>query len=184
MALARAAGALGAVVGEPGPAGESVPAFLPFGDPVPPFRFVERVVLGSDPQELAARFLGEGVPTNAAFVAGAGEVLVPSRGRVLRVSDRPSRMEVEVEVEGPGPAYLLLCRPLATTRDAVLDGRSVPVDDANFGFSGLTVPRGRHVVRLRPTRRWLIIATVFSALALSIVTILCRRRSPEGLPGR
>ena len=184
MALARAAGALGAVVGEPGPAGESVPAFLPFGNPVPPFRFVERVVLGSDPQELAARFLGEGVPTNAAFVAGAGEVLVPSRGRVLRVSDRPSRMEVEVEVEGPGPAYLLLCRPLATTRDAVLDGRSVPVDDANFGFSGLTVPRGRHVVRLRPTRRWLIIATVFSALALSIVTILCRRRSPEGLPGR
>jgi hypothetical protein len=181
-ALARAAGSLGAVVVAPGPWGRSVPSLRRFRDPVPPFRFVDRVVRGDDRQELASRFLREGVPTEAAFVAGGGEGPVPSRGRVLRVSDRPSVLELEVEVSGPGPAYLLVCRPLATTRDAVLDGRGVAVDDANLGFSGLAVPEGRHVVRLRPRRGWLIIAAVISTLALAAVTFLSRRRRPVASP--
>ena len=175
-ALARAAGALGAVVGEPGPSGLSAPALRLFRDPVPPFRFVDRVVRGGDPQQLARRFLLEGVPTGAAFVAGAGEGLVPSRGQVLRVSDRPSGLELEVEAGAPGPAYLLVCRPLAATRETLVDGRKVEVDDANLGFSGLAIPRGRHVVRLRPYRGWLIIAAVTSAFALAAVSFLCRRR--------
>lgn len=182
-ALARSAGALGTVVGVSGSEGRSLPALRPFRDPVPPFRFVDRVVRGKNQQELAKRFLQEGVPTDAAFVHGVGEGLVPSRGRVLRVSDRPSRLELEVEVTGPGPAYLLVCRPLVTTREAVVDALGMAVDDANFGFSGLAVPQGRHIVQLRPRRGWLIIAAVISALALAVVTLLCRRRrsvvSPE-----
>ena len=46
----------------PGPGGRSGPAFGLFADPVPPFRFVDRVVRGGDPRELATRFLREGVP--------------------------------------------------------------------------------------------------------------------------
>ncbi|MBK9088845.1 MAG: hypothetical protein IPL90_07275 [Holophagales bacterium] len=175
-ALARSAGALGTVVGGTGSGGRSVPAVRLFRDPVPPFRFVDRVVRGEDPQELAKRFLQEGVPTDAAFVRGAGEGPVPSRGRLLRVSDRPSRLELEVEVTGPGPAYLLVCRPLVTTREAAVDALATAVDDANFGFSGLAVPKGRHVVQLRPRRGWLIIAAVISALALAATSILCLRR--------
>ena len=181
-ALARSAGALGTVVGVSGSGGRSVPAVRPFRDPVPPFRFVDRVVRGEDPQELAKRFLREGVPTDSAFVHGAGEGLVPSRGRVLRVSDRPSRLELEVEVTGPGPAYLLVCRPLVTTREATVDALGTAVDDANFGFSGLAVPKGRHVVQLRPRRGWLIIAAVISALALAATSILCLRRRAAASP--
>jgi uncharacterized membrane protein YfhO len=91
-------------------------------------------------------------------------------------------LELEVEVEGPGPAYLLVCRPLAATREAVLDRQRPAVDDANFGFTGLAVPKGRHVVQLRPRRGWLIIAAVISALALTAVTTLSRRRRPVALP--
>jgi hypothetical protein len=182
-ALARSAGALGIVVGVTGSGGRSAPAVRPFRDPVPPFRFVGRVVRGEDPQELAKRFLRGGVPTDAAFVRGAGEGLVPSRGRVLRVSDRPSRLELEVQVTGPGPAYLLVCRPLVTTRVATVDGREMAVDDANLGFSGLAVPKGRHVVQLRPRRGWLIIAVVISVLALAATSFLSLRRRAAASPG-
>ncbi len=181
-ALARSAGALGTVEGASGSGGWSVPAVRFFRDPVPPFRFVDRVVRGEDPQELAKRFLREGVPTDSAFVHGAGEGLVPSRGRVLRVSDRPSGLELEVEVAGPGPAYLLVCRPLVATREATVDALGVAVDDANFGFSGLAVPKGRHVVQLRPRRGWLIIAAVISALALAATSFLCLRRRAVASP--
>ncbi|HYN42979.1 MAG TPA: hypothetical protein VE129_14465, partial [Thermoanaerobaculia bacterium] len=131
---------------------------------------------------LSTRFLREGAPTEGAFIRGAGEDFVPSRGRVLRVSDRPSRLELEVEVTGPGPAYLLVCRPLATTHEALVDARRVAVDDANLGFSGLAVAKGRHVVQLRPERGWLIIAAVTSALALAAITYLSRRRRPVASP--
>ncbi len=184
MALARAAGALGAVVGEPGPTGDSVPTLRPFPDPVPPFRFVNRVIRGGDPRALDDLFLREGVPTGVAFVIGAGPDFVPSPGRILRVSDRPSGLELEVDVAGPESAYLLVCRPLAATRDTVVDGRKVAVDDANSGFSGLVVPKGRHVVRLRPERRWLIIAMVSSVTAFTALMFLGQRRRPGRLPGR
>lgn len=181
-ALARAAGALGAVVAQPASGGGFAPALRLFRNPVPPFRFVDRVVRGADPRGLARRFLEEGVPTGTAFVAGAGEALPPSRGRVLRVSDRPSALELEVEATGPGPAYLLVCRPLATTGRATLDGRKIAVDDANVGFSGLSIPKGRHVVRLRPRSGWLIISAVTSALAFATVSCLCLRRRPVAVP--
>ncbi len=93
---------------------------------------------------------GRACRRRAAFVAGAGETSCRRAGEVLRVSDRPSGLELEVRVAGPEPAYLLVCRPLAATGAAVLDGSRVVVDDANFGFSGLAVPKGHHVLQLRP----------------------------------
>jgi hypothetical protein len=83
-----------------------------------------------------------------------------------------------VEVAGPGPAYLLVCRPIVATRDARVDGKPATVDETVLGYSGLAVPKGRHVIRLRPQRGWLIIAAVTSALALAALTVLFRRRRP------
>jgi hypothetical protein len=177
-ALARAAGAVGVIDSAPGPGSRPVPRLRLFNGPVPPYRFVDRVLRGGDPREMATRFLREGAPSDVAFVAGSGEALVPASGRVLRVSDRPSRLELDVVVDGPGPAYLLVCRPLVATRDAVVDGRSVPVDDANLGFTGLALPPGRHLVRLQPRGRWLIIAAVSTTLGLAITGMLFRRRGP------
>ena len=174
--LARAAGAVAVVEAAPGRAGP-VPSLRPLEGAVPPYRFVGRVVPVADPRARARRFLLEGAPVDAAFVAAAASVS-PSPGRVLRVSDRPPGLELEVEAEGPGPAYLLVARPLAAARDARLDGRPVSVDDANLGFTGVAVPPGRHVVRLRPPADWMIIAAVTSLLGIALTAFLYRRDRP------
>jgi hypothetical protein len=179
-ALARAAGAVAVVEAGPGSEGVPVPSLRRLPGAVPPFRFVRRVVAVEDPRERSTRLLRESVPVDTAFVerepASGSE---PGAGRLLGISDRPSRLELEVEVEGPGPAYLLVSRPLVAARDVTLDGRAVAVDDANLGFTGLAVPPGRHVVRLQPRRTWLIMTGVISVLGLAL-TVGCLRRRPGG----
>lgn len=180
--LARATGAQ-AVVEAAFRDGRPVPALRRLDGAVPPYRFVRRLVAVADPRQRARRFLGEGVPADTAFVAsGPGAPLSP--GRVLRVSDRPSGLELLVESDGPGPAYLLVSRPLAAAREARLDGRPVAVDDANLGLTGLAVPKGRHIVRLRPPTGWTIIPAVSSLLGLAVISVLARRGSPGGLVAR
>lgn len=167
--LARAAGARAVVDADPSARG---PRLLPIREPVSPFRFVRRLVRAPGVREAAERFLREGAPADAAVLVGGEGEATPGAGRVVRVSDRPSRLEIEVAVEGPDPAYLLVARPVVATRDAAIDGRPVAVDDANLGFTGLAVPPGRHVVRLRPPGRWLIIAAVLSILGLATTSTL------------
>jgi hypothetical protein len=184
-ALARAAGAVAVVEAGPGPGGSPVPRLRPLHGTVPPFRFVRRVVAVADPRERATRFLHARVPVDTAFVervpaAGAE----PGPGRLLGVSDRPSRLELEVEVAGPGSAYLLVSRPLAAAREATLDGVSVAPDDANLGFTGLAVPPGRHLVRLRPRGTWLIMAVVISVFGLALTVAVLRAGAGERRPSR
>ena len=174
--LARAAGAVAVVDSAAGPGGLPVPRLLPLRGPVPPFRFASRVVRDEDPRELVTRFLSEGAPVDTAFLLAPGGETTASPGRVVRVSDRPSRLELEVEADGPGPACLLVCRPLVATREATLGGRPLAVHDANSGFSGMWVPPGRHVVRLQPSRSWLIIAAVLSTAGFAVTVALLRRR--------
>ncbi len=177
-ALARWSGARGVVDSARGADGRPSPRVRLLPDPVAPVRFVNRVVREGEPRAAAARFLYERAPVDTAFLTGRGEPLDPSAGRVLRVSDRPSRLEIEVEVDGPGPAYLLVCRPIVAASDAEVDGRPATIDETVIGYSGIAVPEGRHVLRLRPHRGWLIIAAVISALGLVAVTLLFRRRRP------
>ncbi len=177
VALARSAGAVAVVTYETSPAGRPVPRLLPVARPVPPIRFVSSVVREPGPLAAATRFLRDRAPVDAAVLSSPGPPLVPSAGRVLRVSDRPDRLEVEVEVAGPAPGYLFVARPLVAARRATIDGRSAAVDDVNVGFAGLTVPPGRHVVRLRPSGGWLMIAAVMSVLGLLATVRLFRRTS-------
>ena len=179
-ALARSAGAVGVVAHEALPSGRPVPRLLPVQSPVPPVRFVSRVVREAGPLAASSRFLRERAPVDAVVLSAPGETLVPSTGRVLRVSDRPGRLEVDVEVAGPAPGYLFVARPLVAVRHATVDGRSVAVDDANVGYTGLSVPPGRHVVRLRPSGRWLMIAAVMTILGLFATVALLRRPPSPG----
>jgi hypothetical protein len=63
---------------------------------------------------------------------------------------------------------------LVATRDSTIDGRPAAVEDANVGFTGLIVPAGRHLVRLQPSRTWLMIATMIFALGLVATAVLLR----------
>jgi hypothetical protein len=166
------------------PGGHPALTFRLFPALVPPYRFVGRVFRSSDARQVATHFLAERAPTESAFVTGGGEASLPAPGRVLHVSDRPSALELEVEGSGPGPSYLLVCRPLAATRAALVDGKRVEVDDANVGFTGLAIPPGRHVVRLQPRGGWLIIAAVFSALGVGALITLFRRGRSRGPSAR
>lgn len=181
-ALARWSGAAAVVETVREADGRPSPRVRLLPDPAAPVRFVSRVVGEGDPQAVAGRFLFERAPVGTAYLTGRDARLEPSGGRVLSVSDRPSRLEVEVEVDGPGPGYLLVCRPIVATRDAELDGRPVSVDETVIGYTGIAVPQGRHVVRLRPPRGWLIIAAVSSFLGLTAVTVLFRRRRSDASP--
>ncbi len=175
-ALARAAGAVATVEGGRDPDGRAVPVLRPIPDPVPPFRFVARLVRGGNPREAAARFLAAGAPVDVAFVPGTRAVEEAAPGRLLRVSDRPSGLELEVEGLGPGASRLLLSRPLVAARRALLDGRAVAVEEANGGFATVAVPPGRHLLRLRPEGGWLIIAAVLAAVGLAVTVVLLRGR--------
>jgi hypothetical protein len=179
-ALARSAGAVAVVAHETSPGGMPVPRLLPVPSPVPPIRFVSRVVREPGPLAASTRFLREGAPVDVVVLSAPGEAFVPSPGRMLRVSDQPDCLEVEVEVEGPAPGYLFVARPLVAARRATVDGRPVAVDDANVGYAGLNVPPGRHVVRLRPSGGWLIIAAVLTVLGLFATFALLRRRPSSG----
>ena len=180
--LARAAGAEAVIEAAPSASGPA-PSLRRLEDPVPPFRFVSRVVAVADARERARRFLLEGAPADAAFVE-APLALASASPRVLRISDRPSGLELEVDVGPPGPAFLLVARPLAAARDARLDGRPVGVVDANLGFTGVVVPEGRHVLRLRTPTRWTIIAGVMTILGLAATVVLVRGGRPRGPAAR
>lgn len=179
-ALARSAGAVAVVAPEASPGGRPVARLLPVASPVPPVRFVSRVVREPGPLAASTRFLRDRAPVDAAVLSAPGPPLVPSAGRVLRVSDRPDRLEVEVEVAGPAPGYLYVARPFVAARRATLDGRPAVVEDANVGYTGLAVPPGRHVVRLRPSGGWLMIAAVMTILGLLALVALLRRNPSPG----
>lgn len=182
-ALARSAGALAVVEAGRDGGGRAAPVLRPLAEPVAPFRFVSRVVRSPDVARAAERILGERVPVDTAFLVGGSGAAAAGPGRVVTVSDRPSRLELAVSVPGPAPAYLLVCRPRVTALRATLDGRPVAVDEANLGYAGLAVPPGEHVVRLQPSRRWLIIAAVISILGLfATATLLVEAASPDGRP--
>lgn len=153
LRMVRAGGATAVLQSFPGMDGRFVPALRPLRDPLPPYRFVARVVSDPDGLHLFKRFLDEGVDPFAAWVVrpGAAAATGASGGSVLSVRDRADGLFLEVDVKGPGAGYLMLWRLRAATEEATLDDRPVTVEDAAFGFSGLAVPSGRHRLSFRPS---------------------------------
>ena len=150
--MARASGAVAVLQSLPESGGRFVPALRPLRDPLPPFRFVRRVV--SDPEgiRLFKRFLDEEADPLSAWVVRPGEpaASAAAEGSVLAVRDRADGLLLDVEVKGPGSAYLTLARLRVAAEEATMDGRPVVVEDVSFGFAGVAVPSGRHRLRFRP----------------------------------
>lgn len=164
------------------PAGGNVTTRLePLSETYAPWRFASRVVSDPDGRRLFARFLKEGIDPDAAYVRDepAGEQGAAA-GRVLAVSDRGDALTLEVEGSGPGESFLMLFRLRAACEEARIDGKRVPVLPVDFGFAGLSVPPGRHVVRLRPETRWVKIGFVGTVAGSAVALALLRRRRREG----
>jgi len=139
--------------------------------PLPPFRFVSRVATDPDARRLFRQLLEEGCDPDTAYVQEpAGEVPErPAAGRVVALSDSPHELRLDVDVDGPGPGFLSLYRLRDAAREATLDGRPLEVSGAGFGFAGVTVPAGRHTLRLRPETRWVRIGALISAASALVL---------------
>jgi hypothetical protein len=183
LRMARAAGAA-VVLQSVRENGRFVPVLRPLRDPLPPYRFVNRVVSDPDGLQLFKRFLDEEADPLAAWVVRAGkpEAEVVPRGEVLSVRDRADGLFLEVEVK-ERDGYLLLFRLRAAAEEATLDGRPVVVEDATFGFTGVAVPPGRHLLRFRPPVgpvEWGLGAAAIGALACA--ALWTRRQGPPSEP--
>jgi hypothetical protein len=186
LRIVRGTGVSAIVQSERGADGRYRPHLVRIGDSVPPYRFATRVVASADARAVFARLLEDGFSADTAYVDAAfpGVSVAPAPGRILSVADRPAGLFLDVEVDGPGPGFLMLYRLWESAEEATLDGRPVPVSEVAFGFAGLSVPPGRHSLRLRPDTRWVKIGAVISAvtlLALAVVLLAPRRRGASGL---
>jgi hypothetical protein len=89
-------------------------------------------------------------------------------------------LTIAAEVDGPADAFLMLFRLRQACAEAMLDGQPVAVARMDFGFAGVRVPPGRHVVRLRPDTRWVkigLVGTLTGCAALLALALRGRRRA-------
>jgi uncharacterized membrane protein YfhO len=88
-------------------------------------------------------------------------------------------LTVVAEVDGPSEGFLMVYRLRQAAVEATVDGRRVGVSRMAFGFAGLRVPPGRHIIRLRPDTRWVkmgVVAMLAGGVALVVLSLRARRR--------
>ncbi len=174
------AGASAVVRSEASPGGRFTTGVEPLAESVAPWRFASRVVSDPDGRRLFARFLKEGIDPEAAYVhEGLPGDSRPAAGRLLSVADRGDVLALDVETSGPGESFLMIFRLRVACEEAEIDGRRVPVAPVDFGFAGVRVPPGRHVVRLRPDTRWVKIGLVGTLTGCAALFALAWRRRTE-----
>lgn len=179
------AGAAAVVWSERAPDGVWTARLEPLEGARPPWRLASRVVSDPDGRRLFQRFLEEGIDPETAYVMEGAGVGNASSGRLLAVRDRADALSLVVEADGPADAFLMLFRLRQACVEATLDGRPVPVAATDFGFAGLRVPPGRHVVRLRPGTRWVklgLVGTLGGSAAWLILAVRSRRRKALRAP--
>lgn len=175
------AGASAVVRSEPAAGGGWAVRVEPLSGGRPPWRFAERVVSDPDGRRLFRRFLEDGIDAGIAYVdeEPAGERR-PSAGRLLSIRDAGDALTIAAEVDGPADAFLMLFRLRQACAEATLDGQPVAVARTDFGFAGVRVPPGRHVVRLRPDTRWVkigLVGTLTGCAAFLALALRGRRRA-------
>jgi len=175
------AGASAVVRSEPAAGGGWAVRVEPLSGGRPPWRFAARVVSDPDGRRLFRRFLEDGIDAGIAYVdeEPAGERR-PSAGRLLSIRDAGDALTIAAEVDGPADAFLMLFRLRQACAEATLDGQPVAVARTDFGFAGVRVPPGRHVVRLRPDTRWVkigLVGTLTGCAAFLALALRGRRRA-------
>ncbi|MCL6543604.1 MAG: YfhO family protein [Bryobacteraceae bacterium] len=162
------------------------PGFVVYERPsaLPRFWLVERVRPVQGLQQAASALRSPGFnPVQEAIVEGWGNQASslagpPGRVRVLRYE--PGR--IELETEAPHPQFLVSSEAHYPGWRAYVDGTPAPLYYTNAAFRGLSLPAGRHVVRMEFRPRTLLMGAALS-LAAWIIWLLCwirpRRRDAK-----
>ncbi len=160
--------------------------------PAPRAYFVPVAVLAGDEDSAAARLvapdfdyraeviiikppdlLPENQPADAAVMPVQAEVTVTS----------PGPDEVIVQVDAPRSGYLVLTDTCYPGWRAEIDGRAVPILQANLAFRAVPVPAGRHqvVFRYQPASFTAgMVVSLATALALVAALVAAVRRAKRG----
>lgn len=107
-----------------------------------------------------------------------GVAFTPDPGRIFRVSEAPSSIELEVESEGR--AFLVASHAADKYWSATVDGKAVPIVRTNLAYQGVVVERGRHVVAFLYRNPLVTAGAALSAaslLALALVSVRLRSRA-------
>ncbi|HYO76918.1 MAG TPA: YfhO family protein [Thermoanaerobaculia bacterium] len=138
-----------------------------------PARFVSSVVLASGERDAARRLLGERDLSRVVLeeqpraLGNCGMVPVARTAQTLQ-----SR---RYEVQAPCDGYVVIGENHYDGWSATLDGQPAKLVRADFAFTAVAVPRGRHVIEMRyfPPRLY---AGALGVLATAILLVLLDRR--------
>jgi hypothetical protein len=152
-----------------------IPVTILTTSPYPRYYFSDQMVLLRDFDDFVDKTIRRGWSPRVAFVQGPP--FVPSRGRVLRVSERPNDTRLEVQSEGRG--YLVISITPHKYWRASIDGREAPLLRTNVGYQGLVIPPGRHVVELRYRNPLIVAGGVVSGSSMLLLfgIAVVRRRA-------
>ncbi len=90
----------------------------------------------------------------------------PTRASVLRARFWPHRVEIDLEADKPSLA--VIAQSYYPSWKAQVDGNTVPVWRANYGFQAVQVPAGSHQVALIYRDRSFYCGLIISAFCLVI----------------
>jgi hypothetical protein len=144
-----------------------------------PIRFAARPRYVSGEAEALAAVAAMPYESEAVILIGRGERTAPRTGCRSRIlSRRRAINESVVEVETSCDGFVVFAETFYPGWKAYVDGRHQDVVRADYAFSAVAVPEGRHVIRkvYRPVA--VPIGLAGSALALAGLIIVARRIRP------
>ena len=148
-------------------------------DPLPEARLVFGVVPAAAPREALRLLLDPAFDPGSQVVLAGGEPAPPGRGSARFRELGPERLLAATDAARPG--WLVVERAWQPLWKATVDGRPAAVVPANLHRMAVSLPAGRHEVRLAVDRRplrWSAAAAALAALGLvALAGAGSRRRS-------
>ncbi|MFC5729763.1 MULTISPECIES: YfhO family protein [Nocardioides] len=150
---------------------------------LPRIRWAGRSQVVRDPDQ-QLELLAAGIPDDTVLLADGTPQTTPSHATVDIVEDQAETIRLHIDADGPG--HVVLADSIARAGwTATLDGRQVPIHDANRALAAVTVDQGEHTLVLHydapglRTGSYLTAASLLVALVLCAWHILTRRRPQD-----
>jgi hypothetical protein len=153
---------------------------------LPRIRWASRAQVVRDSRARLERLASGAVPADTVLLDAAAPDGSGADAEITLRSDSSDKIRAEVEANGSG--FLVVADALQEGWKARVDGRSVPLLDADHAFVAVRVPAGRHAVELAAAPRgWRVgivasLTTIVIVLATVGTGLVRRRRSVAPAP--